>query len=209
MKKLIVVCAGGFSKEVIWLAKETKSFQVVGVLDDKVASGTVIYGTTVIGAIDKASEYLDTNFVIATGNPRVRKMLAAKLQSMGVTNFATLVHPQAILSETVKIGEGSIVCAGAVLTVDIQIGCHTIININSTIGHDCQIGNFCTIAPIVAISGNVTMGECVEVGTGASIRQGLLLEEGSMLGMGGVLTKPIPPNQIFVGNPAQFLKAIQ
>lgn len=209
MKKLIVVCAGGFSKEVIWLAKETNKFHVVGVLDDKVAIGTVIYGTTVIGAVDKASEHLDASFVIATGNPRVRKMLANKLQSIGVKNFATLIHPSAVFSDSVKIGEGSIICAGTILTVDINIGRHTIVNINSTVGHDCQIGDFCTIAPIVSISGNVTMGECVEVGTGASIRQGLSLEEGSMLGMGGVLTKPIPANQIFVGNPAQFLKAFQ
>lgn len=210
MKNLIVVCAGGFSKEVIWLAKETQHYNILGVLDDKVPAGTnVIYDLKVLGNIEHAKNYQSCEFIIANGNPRTRKFIAEKLTKLGINSFATLISPSVKMSDTIKIGKGCIICAGTILTVDITIGEHSIVNINSTVGHDCQIGSFCTIAPLVAISGNVTLEDLTEVGTAASIRQQVKLSKGSMLGMGSVLTKSIPENEIFVGSPARYLKSFE
>ena len=71
-----------------------------------------------------------------------------------------------------------------------------------------MIEDFVTLAPMVAISGNVYLNKLVEVGTGAAIRQGLKIEQGGMLGMGGILTKDISENSLFVGNPAKKLKSL-
>lgn len=209
MQDLIIIGGSGFGKEVIWLAQETNQFNVIGVLDDNASPDSKILNIPVLGKVSDASKYTNASFTIAIGNPRVRQKLANKLVDMGITKFANLIHPSVNRSKFIEMGIGNIICAGATLTTDIVFGNHNIININSTVGHDCHIKDFCTVAPLVAISGNVTLSNLVEVGTGAVIRQGLTLESGSMLGMGGVLTKNIEKNQIFIGNPAKIFKSFE
>lgn len=207
MEKLIIVGTGGFGKEVAWLAQTIGTFEIVGFLDDAKDKNEIFYGYKILGKIEEASNFKEFSFAIAIGSPRTRKHIYNKLTDMKISNFPNLISPNAILSNTIQIGQGNIICSGATLTTDIQLGHFNIINLNSTVGHDCIFHNFITIAPIVAISGNTTLKELVEVGTGSSIRQGLTLAEGSMLGMGGVLTKNIEnKNQIFIGNPAKYFK---
>lgn len=208
MKELVIVGGSGFGKEVIWLAEETKQFQVVGILDDKAPKGSKIFGKEVIGGVDDAVNFKNYHFVIAIGNPRVRKLVHDRLKSSDVVLFPNLIHPSVIYSSSIQMGMGNIICAGTILTTDIHIGNQNIINLNCTIGHDTVIKDYCTIAPIVAISGNVRLENLVEVGTGSSIRQGLIIDEGGVLGMGGVLTKDIGENQIFIGNPAKFFRSL-
>lgn len=206
---LIVVGGGGFAREVLWLAEAVGAYNILGILDDRLQIGVQIGDYRVLGPISDAANFEKCMFNIAIGSPQVRKSIVDKLESLGIKKFATLVHPSVQMSKRVKIGSGSTICAGVVLTTDIEVGAHNIININSTVGHDCRFGQYCTIAPIVAISGGVSLGDCVEVGTGAALRQGVSIEMGGMLGMGGVLTKNIPANEIFVGNPAKFFKKIE
>jgi sugar O-acyltransferase (sialic acid O-acetyltransferase NeuD family) len=131
------------------------------------------------------------------------------MEAFGRPNYATLIHPTVCMSESVSVGKGTIICARTILTVEIVIGEHVILNLGVTIGHESEIKDFVTVAPQAAISGNVTLAETVEVGTGALIRQGLDVAVGGMVGMGAVLTKPVPENTIFAGNPARKLKEIQ
>ena len=124
----------------------------------------------------------------------------------GTPHFATLIHRGIGHGPACNFGSGSLVCAGCIMTTNICVGDHTIINIGSTIGHDVRIGSFVTIAPQVAISGCVTLSDGVEIGTSASIRQGLTIGFGSMLGMGSVLTKNIPDSSLYFGIPAKLIK---
>lgn len=208
MKDIIIIGGGGFAKEVIWLANDC-SRKVRGVLDDSAEThNTQVQGATVLGNVSSWVNYKDCEFIIAIGSPRTRQKVLDKMLTFGEPDFATLIHPSVRLSNTVSIGEGSIICAGSILTADISLGKHNILNLNVTVGHECEFADYVTIAPMVAVSGNVKLQYLVEVGTGAVIRQGLELAEGSMLGMGGILTKNIPERIIFAGNPAKKLKEI-
>jgi sugar O-acyltransferase (sialic acid O-acetyltransferase NeuD family) len=147
--------------------------------------------------------------VIAIGNPRIRKKVFDKMSSNGTPAFVTLIDPAAVLiPEHVSVGSGSVICAGTICTVEINIGAHVIINLNCTVGHEACIDDFATIAPMVAISGNVHIGTCAEIGTGAAIRQGLTVNPGAMVGMGSVLTKNVAENTVVFGSPAKPIKKI-
>ena len=208
MKDLIIIGGGGFAKEVIWLANDCNR-KVKGVLDDSVQTHNIqVQGATVLGDVSSWVNYKDCEFIIAIGSPRTRQKVLDKMLTFGEPDFATLIHPSVRFSNTVSIGEGSIICAGSILTADISLGKHNILNLNVTVGHECEFADYVTIAPMVAVSGNVKLHHLVEVGTGAVIRQGLNLAEGSMLGMGGILTKNIPERMIYAGNPAKKLKEI-
>ena len=208
MKDLIIIGGGGFAKEIIWLANDCNR-KVKGVLDDSVQTHNIqVQGATVLGDVSSWVNYKDCEFIIAIGSPRTRQKVLDKMLTFGEPDFATLIHPSVRFSNTVSIGEGSIICAGSILTADISLGKHNILNLNVTVGHECEFADYVTIAPMVAVSGNVKLHHLVEVGTGAVIRQGLNLAEGSMLGMGGILTKNIPERMIYAGNPAKKLKEI-
>lgn len=206
MKSIVIVGFGGFGREVDWLARECGR-TVLGFLDDNATPGKK-GNYTILGGLDTWAAYPNTEFVVAIGNPRVRKKVVEKLASLGMADFATLIHPSVKMDETVKVGKGTMVCAGSIVTVDIVIGDHVILNLNVTVGHDGKIDDFVTVAPMVALSGNVILEEGVEVGTGAAIRQGVNMAKGSMLGMGGVLTKDTDSDTIYVGAPAKPLKQL-
>ncbi len=208
MKNLIVVGGGGFAREVVWLAQSC-GFNVVGVLDDSIS---MLYSKTsdinVLGKVDDWDKYPECSFVVAIGSPRIRKKVVKKMGVIGSPTFTKLIHPNVVSSNQIRVGEGAIICAGSIFTVDIDIGNHCIVNLNSTVGHESVIGDFVTIAPLVAVSGNVCIEDYVEIGTGASIRQGLKLGQGSMLAMGSVLTKNLPANMIYAGTPAKKLREL-
>jgi sugar O-acyltransferase (sialic acid O-acetyltransferase NeuD family) len=208
-KKLIIVGFSGFGKEVHFLATRL-GLAVHGFLDDNPAvQGQAFAGTPVLGTVDQWVAFSEYEFVIAVGNPRVRRKILNKMTSLGTPVFTTLIDPAAIvMADQVRVGPGSILCAGTICTVEIDIGEHVIVNLNCTIGHETRLESFVTVAPLVAISGNVLIGEAAEIGTGASIRQGLTIGRGGMLGMGSVLTKNIPENTVFFGSPAKPFKTL-
>lgn len=206
-KKLIIIGAGGFSREVIQLAEVCKR-EVMGVLDDDPSANLSLRYPKVIGCIQDWINYPEAEFIVTIGNPRIRKKVVEQMLVLGLPRFDTLIHPSICIDKSVSISEGSIICNGTIVTIDISIGKHSIVNINSTVGHDTTIKDYVTVAPTVAISGNVKLESLSEIGTGASIRQGLTIGTGSMLGMGSVATKSLPANEIHIGNPARKFKTI-
>lgn len=208
MRDLIIVGASGLAKEVKWIAEASAEFNVLGFLDDALKIGSLFESKPILGTTDDFHKFPNAAFIIAIGNPRIRKHIFQKAISQKIDHFVNIIHPKAIISDTTKIGRGNILFPGSILSSQTKVGDHNIINNNATIGHDSIIHNFVTIAPLAAVSGNVQLGDFVEIGTTASVKQGLRLSQGSMLGMGGVLLTDISNNQVFVGNPAKFLKSL-
>jgi len=207
-KELIIVGGGGFAREVIWLARECADWNLIGLLDER-ATESELCGVPVLGGDEKCREHLDAWYVVAIGSPRVRRRIVVRLQELGVSNFATLVHPSVLKSEFVTIGEGSMICAGTILTTQIEIGRHNILNLSVSVGHDTTTGDFVTVSPLAAISGNVRMEDGVEIGTNATIIQGLNMSRGTLLGAGSTLTKSLEtPDMVAIGSPARALKAL-
>jgi sugar O-acyltransferase (sialic acid O-acetyltransferase NeuD family) len=210
MNDLIVVGAGGFGREVAWLATEAITpCKVLGFLDDRTdIPAAELGGYALLGSVDSWQDFPCAQFVIAIGNPRVRSKVAQRMEASGKPHFAILVHNSCIFGPKCRFQEGAIVGAGCILTTNIRIGSHAIVNIGSTVGHDVEIGAFVTIAPNVSISGCVTLADGVEIGTAAAIRQGLVIGKGGMLGMGSTLTKKIPDNHLYFGVPAKPVKPL-
>ena len=212
MKNLYIVGAGGFGREVAWLVErineKEKTWNLKGFIDDNIElQETTEGGYPVVGSCDYLTSIDEMVWVVcAVGNAKVRKKIIEKLEQFSNISFATLVDPAVISSKRVDIGEGSIICAGTILTVDILVGKHVIINLNCTIGHNDIIDNFVTVYPGVHISGNVKVGECTELGTGMQIIQGKKIGCRSIMGAGAVVIKDVPDDCTAVGNPAKIIK---
>ncbi len=143
---------------------------------------------------------------MAIGEPRMRERAVNQAKELGF-KFATLIHPKVIVDQnSVQIGEGSIICAGNILTVNIMIGEHVIINLDCTIGHDCMIEDLVTISPGCHLSGYTTVRPGAYLGTGVVTVERHEIGAAAVIGAGAVVVKDIPANTTAVGIPARAMK---
>ena len=211
MEDLVIVGAGGFGREVEWLINRINQnqikFNILGYIDDNQSIGTKISKLEVISNVDGITKLNDNiNVVVAIGNSKVRKQVIEKIKSIKKVKFPNIIDPSAIIDCDIIKGEGNIICAGTIATVDIEINNYNIINLDVTVGHDVKLCDYVTIYPSVNVSGNVLINDCVEVGTGTQIIQGKTIGKNSIIGAGSVVIRDIEENVTAVGVPTRVLQ---
>jgi sugar O-acyltransferase (sialic acid O-acetyltransferase NeuD family) len=144
--------------------------------------------------------------LIAIGDSQIRKKIVNELPIN--TEYFTYIDKKAILMDknNIKIGEGSIICAGSILTTNIKIGKFNHINLNTTIGHDAELGDYITTTPGVHISGETKIGNNSYFGCGSVIRNKISICDNVIIGMNGVITKDIKEEGTYIGIPIRKLK---
>jgi acetyltransferase EpsM len=175
--------------------------QSVDVVYDDYPKQPSLLGVPVVPASLLDSEKIDS-LILSIGNNRVRKRLAKKLN----VTFENAIHPSAILSKHIAIGEGTVVMAGVKVNPNAVIGKHCILNTGAIIEHDCKIGHFAHLSPGVALAGNVTVGEGTHVGIGSCVIQGITIGKWVTIGAGAVIIKDVPDYAVVVGNPGIIIK---
>ena len=211
MEDIAIICAGGFGREVKMLIDQINSveqkYNLLGYYDDVIPASTLVNGYPVLGeieALNKVSTELST--VVAIAIPALKKEVLDKINNPLIA-YPILIHPNVqIGKDQVSLGEGCILCAGNMITVNIKIGKHVIFNLGCTVGHNTTIGDYCSFMPSVNISGEVNIRDGVYVGTGAKIINHLEIGEGTVIGAGAVVYKSLPPNCTAVGIPARPVK---
>ena len=212
MNKLIIIGASGFGREVAWLIErineKNTTWDLIGFIDDNPELvGTKVNGYTVLGNSSCVNEYKDAYFVCAVGSSKIRKSIVTKVSELNPEiRFATLIDPSVEMSKLVTIGEGTIICAHTIITVNISIGKHVIMNLDCTVGHDAVLHDYVTLYPSVNVSGITDIGECTELGTGMQIIQAKKVGAFSIVGAGAVVVKDIPEKCTAVGSPAKPIK---
>ena len=194
--KYALIGAGGFADEV---KAHMGDFTMKCFVDDK-------YYTPNDKNILPLSSFNPNEYevLIAIGDGKTRKEIVDRLPKD--TKYFSYIHPSAeILGNDVEIGEGSIVCAGAIVTTNCIIGKHTHLNLHTTIGHDCRISDYFTTAPGAKVSGNCNIGECVYFGTNASVRQKITICDNVTVGLNAGVVKNINEPGTYVGVPAKKL----
>ena len=122
------------------------------------------------------------------------------------TQFFTFIHPTALLMDGIEIGEGSFIGAYSILTTNIKIGKHAILNRGNHIGHDSIIGDYFSAMPGAIVSGNVTIYDAVYMGNNSSVREKLSVHSLSTIGMNSAVVKHIEMTGTYVGCPAVKIK---
>lgn len=212
--RLLIVGAGGHAREVAWLAEccaeAGQNLQVAGFADDDVAlHGREINGYRVVPLEDARTALQASVFVIAVGAPKVRERLVLRTLSLGLEPL-TLIHPRVERSRLIKMGEGVVICAGCIVTTNIEIGAYAQLNTACTVAHDVVMREYATLAPGVHVSGNVQLGRRTYVGTGTVIINGvpgnpIVIGDDAIVGAGACVTKSVAESTTVVGVPAKEL----
>ena len=204
-KRLIIIGAGPMARETYHYAVQTFSeWEIVGFLDDR---GYVLDGfegyPPILGSVESFHAQKNDVFLCAIGDPIQRKKYASILDEKGA-RFATLIHPQSYVGGHVEIGEGSIVAPSAVITCDVKLGRHVIVNVQSSISHDCVLADYVTLSPGCHLPGGCRLGEGVFMGAHSTIVPNVSLAAGAFVAAGAVVVdSDATPNIRLMGVPAR------
>ena len=208
MKKILIVGAGGFGREVYyWILDSQEKYpewEISGFIDDKKnALEGYKYEVPVVCSKDFSPEY-NHFLVLGIGLPRVKKTVVQTLQNRG-GKFVSFIHHSAILGQNVSVGEGSVLCPNTVLTCDVTLGSFVTVNCAATAGHDASIGSFSTLSGHVDITGFAKIGEAVFLGSHASVLPGIKVEDEATIGAGSVVVNKVKRGNTVFGNPAKVI----
>ena len=191
--KLALFGYGGHAKEVAAQIGRDVTFFV----DDEYVNEV----TKPISEFDP-SEYV---MMVAVSDCVDRSVIVNKLPKE--TEYFTFIHPTAlILDDEIIIGEGSFIGANSILTTNIQIGNHAILNRGNHIGHDCIIGNYFSAMPGSIVSGNVHIGNGVYLGTNSSVIEKKYILHDIVIGANSVVIRDITERGTYVGVPAKKIE---
>ncbi len=190
----VIIGAGGFAREIkAGLGLKDVKFFVDDIYIDEREN---IFG---LSKLDVKKHIA----VIAIGSPLEREKIMERLPNN--LEYFTYIDPRAIiLDNDINIGKGSIICAGAILTTNINIGEHVIINLNVTIGHDTRISDFTTVSPGANISGNCSIGKSNYIGSNSCIREGISICDNVIIGLNAAVITNINESGVYMGIPAKI-----
>lgn len=176
---------------------------LVGFLDDRPPASFVseipVLGDR--GCLEEPEFLKNHEILIAIGEARVRRQLALLVLDRG-GRLARAIHPSAVISSDVSIGEGTVIMAGVVINTGSRIGRFVVVNTGATVDHDNLIEDGVHISPGCHLAGNVICRADAFVGTGASIIPHTEIGTRAVIGAGAAVISDVPSDALAVGCPA-------
>lgn len=158
--------------------------------------------------LGKESEVIDKlkkfDYFACVGHNGIREKIITQLGKY-LGNPINAIHPRAVVSASVRMGDGVMIAANATLNPLVELGRGVICNTSSSIDHECIIGDFTHIAPNAVLCGNVQVGRNSFIGANSVIRQGVIIGNNVTIGAGTVVVKDVADGITVVGNPARTL----
>jgi len=207
MKRLLIVGAGGFGREMFhWVRQHPDHgvrWTLGGFLDDN-AEALHGFGRDpgIVGSLRDYKPSPGDLLVCGLGLPKSKKAVVEPLLARGA-EFLTFVHPAATVGGNVQLGQGTIVCPGAVLTADIRVGNFVTVNNCATIGHDATVGDYTTLSCHADITGFCKVGEGVFFGSHAGMIPSTSVGDWALVGAGSMVIMNVSPETTVFGVPAK------
>ena len=188
----------------------SNEWEFAGYLNDRLCVSDKIEGYPVFGKVSDAKEFLQKgyyfiNTILRIDGQQERIQLFESLD-IPENRLASFIHPLSYIAPNVSLGFGTVVMPNVSISSGTRFGNSCIIMVGATIGHDNEIGAYCHFAAQACVGAYTKISEGVHIGLNATTRENIRIGKNATLGMGSVLTKDMGDNEIWVGNPAKFLR---
>lgn len=204
--------AGGHAKVVIELLRLNGGYEIVGLLDrNPELLGHLVLGIPILGNDDLLNKLVGQgvqHFFVglgSTGNTIPRQCLFELACSKNMIPV-NAIHPNAIISPSVNLGQGITIAASAVINACAVLGENVIVNTGAIIEHDCVLGSHVHVATGARLASTVTVGDGAHIGAGATILQCIEIGQRAIVGAGAVVVEDVPPHATVIGVPARPLR---
>jgi sugar O-acyltransferase (sialic acid O-acetyltransferase NeuD family) len=198
---ILIYGAGGHAKAVMEMVQAIGTFQIAGILDDKVPAGTRVLDIPVLGPREIIPQLVErglhqaANGVGGIIDINIRVKLFELLENLGLV-LPRLIHPRAAVEPSASVGDGVQVFANAYVGSAVVLQPKCMINTNAVVSHDCEIGSYTHIAPGALLAGHVHVGERSLIGMGVTTAIGIKIGNGVRIGNGAVIYADVPDRSI-------------
>jgi sugar O-acyltransferase (sialic acid O-acetyltransferase NeuD family) len=212
--RLFIVGAGGFGREVheyaldAGVASDGIPITIEGFIDDnpRALDGHDV-NARIVSTIAGAAPADDARFLLAVGDPRLRKRLALDLETRGA-RFVSLVHPRAYVAREVVLGAGVVVGPLSYVGPGAVLGDHVLVNPQVAVAHDVKASRYVVFSPLCAANGAVELGEGAFLGTGSSVLPGRRVGAWAYVGAGALVNRDVDHESKVVGVPARVIGSL-
>lgn len=217
MKKIIIIGGKGTAiviAEQIQDAIDRFNYQgkILGFAFDDITENREINGWPILcGTNEVYAKYgFDSNiyFIFALYRSDLIKERTILRESYGIPSnrFLTFVHPSALITKSVKLGNGCIILANCILNSNAVLGDFCYLMSGVLIGHDTILGNNNFIAAHSCIGSGLEIGNLNFIGLSSNIRNFTKVGNNNIIGMGSNVINNIENNSVVIGNPGKILK---
>jgi sugar O-acyltransferase (sialic acid O-acetyltransferase NeuD family) len=198
---ILIYGGGGHGKSLIDLLRALGVYRIAGLVDDGLEPGEIILGVPVLGGADILPELrsrgvrMAVNAVGGIGDVAVRVKVFQRLAEAGYTCPA-VAHPSALIEPSAALSAGVQVFPLAYVGSDARIGFGTIVNTGSILSHDCILGDYVNISPGAILAGAVQVGSGALIGMGVTINLEVRIGGGARIGNGATVKADVPEKGI-------------
>jgi sugar O-acyltransferase (sialic acid O-acetyltransferase NeuD family) len=210
LRPLVIVGAGGLGREIHVLVQQLNdqhpAWQLLGFYDDAPPLHPLplpYLGT--VADLNAADQAVDV--AVAVGSSAARAAVVARLTSAHLS-FPTLIHPGVAQApfQHLALGPGCLITQGCILTTNVRLGRHVLLNLGCTIGHDAVLEDFCSLMPHANVGGEAYLESGVYLGTNATVINQVRVGARTIVGAGAVAVRDLPADCTAVGVPATVIK---
>ncbi|NTW31088.1 MAG: sugar O-acyltransferase [Bacteroidetes bacterium] len=174
---------------------------------------TEIEGFPVLGGLNDIQKllcdgYFFINTIFKIGGQKERILIFQNSQ-IPEERLATFIHPMAYVAPTVTLGHGCVIMPNASISSGTHLGKGCRVMVGSTIGHNNIIGDYCFFAANSCTGAFLRFGDAVTVSLNSCVKENLKIGNYATIGMGAVVLKDIKEGEIWVGNPAKYLRTAE
>lgn len=202
---ILIFGGGGHAKMCIDIIKETRTHEIIGIIDDNIPIQNKVLDVPIIGSTSSIDQLIKEGLqfaVLGIGGvltKGVRKKIFTSLKNKNL-HIPNIIHPSSSVELSTTLGEGNQIMQGAIVGSNVEIGNNCIINSGSIISHDAVIGDNVHIAPGAIIAGGVHIKEDTIIGMGCTIFLGLTIGKNVTIHNGVNVFKDIKDNQVIKNN---------
>jgi len=211
MKKILLAGNSVAAEIIVGYLRQDARYQVLAcVVDDEYVNSGGIEGLPSMGLSQLEVNYPadGVSFMMAMGYNdlnRSREKMFNKLKCMGYT-IETYVHPDARVYSEYPLGEGAVICSGAIIEPKAKVGANTLIWAGVVLAHHSIVGDHCWVAANSVISGQAVVERNTFIGVSVTVVNKVTVGEYNIIGAAALITKDTKPGSVHLARSGEPLR---
>jgi sugar O-acyltransferase (sialic acid O-acetyltransferase NeuD family) len=206
---MLIIGAGGHATELLQCFETLNEEATVAFYDDVTPNApTTLFGRfPILRTPEEVIAHFsqDNRFVLGLGGTETRFSIAQKFKALGGDLVSVVASSAVIGSFGVVLGAGLNVMQHALISNNTKIGEGTLINAGAGVHHDTVLGRYCVVSPGARVLGRCQLGDFCHIGANATVLPDVCIGAYATVGAGAVVTRNVAPHAVVVGVPARPL----